>query len=113
MVPNTIFRRNRPHIGTLLLGAASRNIITRQVDSNIDLSDGWSGSFGTGANEPTLVVRPCILTPGRTYTFSLTATDSSASVGYTGKWKLLLVVDDKCDVKHIQLHHPKYRGVEE
>eukprot|EP00904_Undaria_pinnatifida_P010764 jgi/Undpi1/6818/HiC_scaffold_21.g09294.m1 len=53
-----------------------------QVDSNIDLSIGWGEVFSTSVYEPTLVARAGVFTPGRTYTFSLTATDSDGTAGY-------------------------------
>lgn len=59
----------------------------QQVDGNIELEGGWSEAFSTAANEPTLVARAGIFTPGRAYTFSLTATDSDGAVGYAGKPK--------------------------
>lgn len=57
----------------------------QQVDSNIDLDNEWGEAFSTAVNEPTLVARAGIFTPGRTYTFSLTATDSGGAAGYAGK----------------------------
>ena len=57
----------------------------QQVYSNIDLSVGWGEVFSTSVYEPTLVARAGVFTPGRTYTFSLTATDSDGSAGYAGK----------------------------
>ncbi|CAM9843656.1 unnamed protein product, partial [Ectocarpus sp. 4 AP-2014] len=59
-----------------------------QVDSNIGLSndDSFGGNdqaFRTSDRHPTLVVRAGALSPGRTYTFSMTATGSSGSTGYS------------------------------
>lgn len=50
----------------------------------IDVSGGWSSVFSTAPSEPILVIPAGVLAPGRSYTFSLTATDSSGS-GYAGK----------------------------
>ncbi|CAM9387820.1 unnamed protein product [Ectocarpus sp. 12 AP-2014] len=60
----------------------------RQVDSNIGLSNDDSSSgndqvFRTSDRHPTLVVRAGALSPGRTYTFTMTATGSSGSTGYS------------------------------
>ena len=60
-------------------------LYAQQVDSNLDLESGWGSTFSTGVNEPTLVARAGIFTPGRTYTFSLTATDSEGAAGFAGK----------------------------
>ncbi|CAM9181833.1 unnamed protein product, partial [Ectocarpus sp. 8 AP-2014] len=59
-----------------------------QVDSNIGLpNDDSSGEndqvFRTSDRHPTLVVRAGALSPGRTYTFAMTATGSSGSTGYS------------------------------
>ncbi|CAM9106341.1 unnamed protein product [Ectocarpus fasciculatus] len=59
-----------------------------QVGSNIGLSDddssrGHDQVFRTSDSHPTLVVRAGALSPGRTYTFSMTATGSSGSTGFS------------------------------
>ncbi|CAN0003126.1 unnamed protein product [Pylaiella littoralis] len=56
----------------------------REVDDIVDISDGWSSAYSTAPSASTLVIRAGVLAPGRRYTFSLTATDSSGS-GYAGK----------------------------
>lgn len=54
-----------------------------QVGSDLDLTG--EGTLATAANHPTLVVRAGVLSPGRSYTFSMTATDLFGSTGYSGK----------------------------
>lgn len=57
-----------------------------QVEGNLDLSGKWGEVFSTAMDDPTaLVMRAGTLSPGRTYTFSLTAIDTSGSSGYAGK----------------------------
>ena len=55
------------------------------VEGNLDLRDGWGEVFSTPIDSPTLVILAGTLTPGRSYTFALTATNSSGSAGYAGK----------------------------
>lgn len=57
----------------------------RKEDGNLDLRDGWEAVFGTGVDARTLVIRPDTLGAGRTYTFSLSATDAYGNIGYAGK----------------------------
>lgn len=75
-------------INSLGPGSRALNVSLRavfiQVDSHLEVSSDGS-AFRTPASLPTRVVRPGSLSPGRSYTFSLTATDASGSVGYTGK----------------------------
>lgn len=59
--------------------------VSDQVDSDIDATF-ETGALLTDASNPTWVLRPGSLSSGRTYTFSLTATDPSGSIGYTGKF---------------------------
>ncbi|CAM9572666.1 unnamed protein product [Scytosiphon promiscuus] len=57
---------------------------THGVDGDIEaLAE--ADVFLTDASNPTRVVRPGSLSSGRTYTFSLTATDATGSFGYAGK----------------------------
>lgn len=55
-----------------------------QVDSNVE-DETWGDVFSTESSHPTQVVRPGSLSPGRSYTFSLAATDPMGSIGYTGE----------------------------
>lgn len=64
-----------------------------QTYGNLDLESGWGSAFSTGVNEPTLVARAGIFTPGRTYTFSLTATDSDGAAGYAGKSAYIVLIE--------------------
>lgn len=62
-----------------------------QIDGNLELSL-EENAFGTGASHPTLVIRAGILSPGRSYTFSMTATDLVGSSGYSGMFRMLLTL---------------------
>lgn len=55
-----------------------------QVDTDLGLSNAGN-SFRTEVSNPTLVIPAGVLTPGRQYTFSMTATNSVGGVGYSGK----------------------------
>lgn len=68
----SIFRANS-------LGSSSR-----QANGNLDLRDGWGGAFSTAVNGRTLVARQGALGAGQSYTFSLSATDTSGLTGYAG-----------------------------
>lgn len=57
----------------------------QQTAGNLDLESGWGGAFSTDLTEPTLVARAGVFTPGRAYTFSLTATDADGAAGYAGE----------------------------
>ncbi|CAM9204557.1 unnamed protein product [Laminaria digitata] len=99
--PKEIARKYNPSSRIVLYGCAAASADERcsssstsataafefewaQVDGNIDLESGWSAAFSTGITDPTLVARAGIFTPGRTYTFSLTATDKDGAAGYAG-----------------------------
>lgn len=66
-----------------------------QVEGNLDTSTEWGEVFSTAISDPTLVVRSGKLSPGRSYTFSLTATDTSGNSGYAGKLPLPLKTSTK------------------
>lgn len=57
------------------------------MEGNLELSDvaEWAEVFSTTVSNPILVARAGVLTAGRTYAFSLTATDSFGGAGYAGK----------------------------
>ena len=55
------------------------------MEGNLDLRDGWEGVFSTPIDSPTLVILAGTLTPGRSYTFSLTATNISGISGFAGE----------------------------
>lgn len=57
----------------------------RQESGNLDLSNGWDDVFSTATSDRVLVVRKGVLGAGRTYTFSLSAIDTSEQEGYAGK----------------------------
>lgn len=68
---------------------SDRRLLSWQVEGNLDTSSGWGEVFRTAISDPTLVVRSGKLSPGRSYTFSLTATDTSSNSGYAGKLSML------------------------
>lgn len=55
-----------------------------QVEGTIDLTGGWEHVFSTAVDSPILVARAGTLAPGRSYTFTLTASDTFGSMGYAG-----------------------------
>lgn len=59
--------------------------ICRQESGNLDLTNGWDNVFSTATSDRVLVVRKGVLGAGRTYTFSLSATDTSGQEGYAGR----------------------------
>ncbi|CAM9632430.1 unnamed protein product [Ectocarpus sp. 6 AP-2014] len=102
ITPKEIHRKFSPSRRLVLYGCAAASIESHcsnstfagfdfqwnQVDSNIGLlnDDSFVGNdqvFRTGDRHPTLVVRAGALSPGRTYTFSMTATGSSGRAGYS------------------------------
>ncbi|CAM9196214.1 unnamed protein product, partial [Ectocarpus sp. 8 AP-2014] len=102
ITPKEIYRKFSPSKRLVLYGCAAASIESHcsnstlagfdfqwnQVDSNIGLlnDDMFVGNdqvFRTSDRHPTLVVRAGALSPGRTYTFSMTATGSSGRVGYS------------------------------
>ncbi|CAB1098624.1 unnamed protein product [Ectocarpus sp. CCAP 1310/34] len=54
----------------------------RQESENLDLSNGWDDVFSAATSDRVLVVRKGVLGAGRTYAFSLSATDTSGQKGY-------------------------------
>ncbi|CAM9275625.1 unnamed protein product [Ectocarpus sp. 4 AP-2014] len=102
ITPKEIHRKFSPSRRMVLYGCAAASVESHcsnntsagfdfqwnQVDSNIGLlNDDSSGGneqvFRTSDRHPTLVVRAGALAQGRTYTFSMTATGSSGSAGYS------------------------------
>lgn len=59
-----------------------------QVYGNLEVSPGDTDSW-TGSSHPTLVIRAGVLSPGRSYTFSMTATDLAGGIVYTGERRKL------------------------
>ncbi|CAM9773342.1 unnamed protein product [Scytosiphon promiscuus] len=94
--PKEVRRKYNPSSRLVLYGCAAASSTSRcrnltsagfdfewgQVDGDVETEIGGN-VFLTDASYPTRVVRPGSLSPGRTYTFSLSATNPSGGIGYT------------------------------
>ncbi|CAM9396526.1 unnamed protein product [Ectocarpus sp. 4 AP-2014] len=94
--PKAILRKYNPSEKVVLQGCASPsaeepcssstsslfNLEWKPESGNLDLSNGWDDVFSTTTSDRVLVVRKGVLGAGRTYTFSLSATDTSGQEGY-------------------------------
>ena len=65
-----------------LCSALPQNVSKFQVDTDLSYE---RNSFRTEVSNPTLVVHAGVLSPGRQYTFSITATNTFGISGYSGK----------------------------
>ncbi|CAM9110513.1 unnamed protein product [Ectocarpus fasciculatus] len=94
--PKAILRKYDPSKKVVLQGCASPSaeepcssstssrfmLEWRPESGNLDLTNGWDDVFSTATSDRVLVVRNGVLGAGRTYTFSLSATDTSGQEGY-------------------------------
>eukprot|EP00903_Cladosiphon_okamuranus_P011441 g10779.t1 len=94
--PKETRRKYNPSSRLILYGCAATSIEDRcsnrtgegfdfeweQTDGNLEVSQ-WGNEFGSQSTLPTLVIRPGALSPGRSYTFSMTATGLDGGVGYS------------------------------
>ncbi|CAN0410705.1 unnamed protein product, partial [Ectocarpus sp. 12 AP-2014] len=94
--PKAILRKYNPSEKVVLQGCASPSaeepcssstsslfkLEWKPESGNLDLSNGWDDVFSTATSDRVLVVRKGVLGAGRTYTFSLSATDTSGQEGY-------------------------------
>ena len=55
-----------------------------QVDTDLEVSS-EENSFRTNTGNPTLVIPAGVLSPGRQYMFSMSATNSLFGIGYSGE----------------------------
>ncbi|CAM9178019.1 unnamed protein product, partial [Sphacelaria rigidula] len=94
--PKEILRKYNPSSQLVLYGCASTSAESvcsssifsgfefewTDVEGTIDLTGGWEHVFSTAVDSPILVARAGTLAPGRSYTFTLTASDTFGSMGY-------------------------------